>query len=93
VTWLVRFGDPTWQQQLQQWARDFKFRATLAPRLDREEEKWHASQPVAPTPVVVQEPPNDEIQTGKSRLLGGAMRISAPWATPELGYNDPRERD
>jgi hypothetical protein len=39
VTWLVRFGDPTWQQQLQQWARDFKFRATLAPRLDREEEK------------------------------------------------------
>jgi hypothetical protein len=93
VTWLVRFGDPTWQQQLQQWARDFKFRATLVPRLDREEDKWHAEQPVVPLPVVVHEPPDDQLQTGDSRLLGGAMRISAPWAATELGDNDSRERE
>jgi hypothetical protein len=79
VTWLVRFGDPTWQQQLQQWARDFKFRATLAPRLDREEEKWHAAQPQQPESVVTHHAVDDTLQTGDSRLLGGAMQIKAPW--------------
>jgi hypothetical protein len=79
VIWLVRFGDPTWQQQLQQWAQDFKFRATLAPRLDREEERWHAAQPAEPEPVVTHHAVDDTLQTGDSRLLGGAMEIKAPW--------------
>jgi len=78
VTWLVRFGDPTWQQQLQQWAREFKFRATLAPRLDRQEERWHAAQPQQPEPVVAHHAVDDTLQTGDSRLLGGAMEIKAP---------------
>ena len=79
MIWLVRFGDPTWQQQLQQWARDFKFRATLAPRLDREEERWHAAQPHQPQPVVKHHAVDDTLQTGDSRLLGGAIEIKAPW--------------
>jgi hypothetical protein len=70
VIWLVRFGDPTWQQQLQQWARDFKFRATLAPRLDREEEQWHAAQPQQPQPTITHEP-------------DGSMRITAPWVNDD----------
>jgi len=79
VIWLVRFGDPTWQQQLQQWAQDFKFRATLAPRLDREEERWHAAQPVEPEPVITHHPIDETLQTGESQKLGGAMQIKAPW--------------
>ena len=79
MIWLVRFGDPTWQQQLQQWAQDFKFRATLAPRLDREEERWRAAQPQRPEPVVTHHAVDDTLQTGDSRLLGGAMQIKAPW--------------
>ena len=79
MIWLVRFGDLTWQQQLQQWAQDFKFRATLAPRLDREEERWHAAQPADPEPVITHEPVDEALQTSDSRLLGGAMEIKAPW--------------
>ena len=79
MIWLVRFGDPTWQQQLQQWAQDFKFRATLAPRLDREEERWHAAQPVEPEPVITHHPIDKTLQTGESLKLGGAMQIKAPW--------------
>jgi hypothetical protein len=83
VIWLVRFGDPTWQQQLQQWARDFKFRATLAPRLDREEERWHAAQPQQPDPVITHHVVDETLQTGDSRLLGGAMEIKAPWVNDD----------
>ena len=85
MIWLVRFGDPTWQQQLQQWAQDFKFRATLAPRLDREEERWHAVQPAEPEPepVVTHHAVDDTLQTGDSHLLGGAMEIKAPSANDE----------
>jgi len=79
VIWLVRFGDPTWRQQLQQWAQGFKFRATLAPLLDGEEERWHAAQLQQPGPVVTNHAVDDTLQTGDSRLLGGAMQIKAPW--------------
>jgi hypothetical protein len=30
--------------------------------------------------VIVQHEINDELQTGNSRLLGGAMSIHAPWS-------------
>jgi len=83
VTWLARFGDPTWQQQLQQWARGFKFRATLAPRLDREEDKWHVAQPQQPKPVVMHHAVDDTLQTGDSRPLGGAMEIKSPWVNDD----------
>jgi len=32
-----------------------------------------------PDPVVTHHPIDPELQTGDSRLLGGAMEISAPW--------------
>jgi hypothetical protein len=67
------------------WARDFKFQATLKPRLDRAEADWHASQPLPPSPVIIHELPDDELpddelQTGESRKLGGAMQIKSPWS-------------
>lgn len=30
-------------------------------------------------PIYSEEPINEELQTGESRLLGGAMELSAPW--------------
>lgn len=30
-------------------------------------------------PIYSEEPVNDKLQTGESRLLGGAMWLSAPW--------------
>jgi len=65
---------------VQKAAQDYKFNATLKPRLDRAIEDWHVAQPLTTKPVVVNEPVNDELQTGDSRLLGGAMSIHAPWS-------------
>jgi hypothetical protein len=64
---------------LQQWAQDFKFRATLKPRLDQAEKDWHATQPVEPEPVITHHPIDETLQTGESCKLGGAMQIKAPW--------------
>ena len=41
----MRFGDKHWTDQLNQAASDFKFNATLQPRLDVEINDWHAAQP------------------------------------------------
>jgi hypothetical protein len=48
-------------------------------RLDDAERDWHAAQPADHDPVITHEPVNDALQTGDSRLLGGAMQIKAPW--------------
>jgi hypothetical protein len=52
------------------------FERTLPAKLDAAEAEWHAAQPpaVAP-PEVVHHPIDPELQTGDSRLLGGAMSI------------------
>jgi len=76
----VRFGNKDWRHKIQRTAQDHKFQATLKPRLDNAIEDWHADQPLTPKPVVVNEPINDELQTGDSRLLGGAMSIHSPWS-------------
>jgi hypothetical protein len=64
---------------LRKWARDNKFEQTLKPRLDREEQRWHQAQPIDLKPVIVHHEIDDTLQTGDSRLLGGAMSIHAPW--------------
>ena len=51
---------------------------TLA-SLDAAEVAWHAAQPESPKPVIIEHPIDDALQTGASRLLGGAMEIKAPW--------------
>ena len=89
TTWLARFGDKDWRDHLRKAAQDFKFNATLKPRLDRAIEDWHADQPLTPKPVVVHEPPDDELQTGASRLLGGAISIHSPWS--DAHQQDPPE--
>ena len=47
--------------------------------LDAAEAAWHATQPKAPDPIIVEHPIDDTLQTGDSRLLGGGMSIHAPW--------------
>lgn len=51
---------------------------TLA-SLDAAEDAWHAAQPKTPDPVIIEHPIDDTLQTGDSRLLGGAMEIKAPF--------------
>lgn len=41
-----------------------------------------------PQPVIINHPIDDELQTGESRLLGGAMSIHAPYRKTE-GIVDP----
>ena len=79
TVWLARFGQKDWRDHLRKAAQDYKFEKTLDPRLDRAEADWHASQPQAPEPVIVHHEIDEELQTGESRLLGGAMSIHNPW--------------
>ena len=51
----------------------------LPGRLDDAERDWHAAQPADLEPVITHEPVDETLQTGDSRLLGGAMEIKAPW--------------
>ena len=78
---MVRFGDKHWTDHLNQAARDFKFNATLEPRLDIEIEDWHASQPYSgPNTVFIES--SDPGETP----LGGSMSIHYDW-------NDESETD
>jgi len=52
---------------------------TLA-SIDQQVDAWHAAQPKAPDPVIIEHPIDDTLQTGDSRLLGGAMEIKSPWS-------------
>ena len=88
AVWLARFGDKDWRDHLRQWAQDYKFHATLPAKLDQAEAEWHAAQPAEPEPVIVHHAIDDELQTGDSRLLGGAMSIHAPW-TDDAKQNPP----
>jgi hypothetical protein len=60
--------------------RRWWFELTLPAKLDQAETDWHATQPVEPEPIVTHHPIDDTLQTGDSRLLGGAMEIKAPWS-------------
>jgi hypothetical protein len=48
-------------------------------RISEAERQWHAAQPKEPLPVVIHHPVDEELQTGDSRDLGGAMEIKASW--------------
>jgi hypothetical protein len=65
---------------LLKWIQDWKFNATLAPRLDAAEAQWKATQPPnIPPPVLIEHPIDPTVQTGESRDLGGALELKAPW--------------
>lgn len=69
-------------EELQRVVAAQKFHATLKPRLDAELVAFVAEQErldPAPQPTITHEPINDQLQTGASRALGGAIRITAPW--------------
>jgi len=51
----------------------------LPAKLNTAEAEWVAAQPLAPPPIVIEHPINDELQTGASRLLGGEISIHAPY--------------
>lgn len=76
----MRFGDKDWLHHLQRAAQDWKFQATLKPRIDAAIDDWHATQPLStPGPVVEHHPIDTGTQTGDSRLLGGPISIHSPW--------------
>jgi hypothetical protein len=77
--WLLRFSTRSPGEELQRLIAAEKFRATLPAKLDAAEDAWHATQPKAPDPVIIEHPIDDTVQTSDSRLLGGAMEIKAPW--------------
>jgi hypothetical protein len=52
----------------------------LPGRLDDAEAEWHAAQPAETEAVITHYPVDDNLQTGESRKLGGAMEIKAPWS-------------
>jgi hypothetical protein len=54
---------------------------TLA-SIDQQVNAFHAAQPTAPDPVIIQHPIDPVLQTGDSQLLGGAMEIKSPWSEP-----------
>ena len=51
---------------------------TLA-SIDQQVDAWHAAQPTASDPVIIEHPIDPAVQTGDSQLLGGAMEIKSPW--------------
>lgn len=48
--------------------------------IDKQVDAFHAAQPKAADPVIIEHPIDDSLQTGDSRLLGGAMEIKSPWS-------------
>jgi hypothetical protein len=61
-------------------ARDAEAKQLIAEQktlasIDQQVDAWHAAQPKAPDPVIIEHP----IEPGDSQLLGGAMEIKAPW--------------
>ena len=76
---MIRFGGNKWQRRLEFIIKQWWFELTLPGKLDQAEADWHKTQPKEPSPVIVHHEINDELQTGESRKLGGAMSIHAPW--------------
>ena len=48
--------------------------------IDEQVDAFHAAQPTAPDPVIIEHPIDPVLQPGDSQLLGGAMEIKAPWS-------------
>ena len=48
--------------------------------IDKQVDAFHAAQPKTADPVIIEHPIDDALQTGDSRLLGGAMEIKSPWS-------------
>jgi hypothetical protein len=63
---LISFGKPGWQRRLEFAIRQWWFELTLPAKLDKAEADWHATQPTAPDPIIVEHP-------------DGGMSIHAPW--------------
>ena len=64
-------------------ARDAEAKQLIAEQktlasIDQQVDAWHEAQPTAPAPVITRQPIDPVLQTGDSRLLGGAIRIAGP---------------
>jgi hypothetical protein len=73
--WLLQFSTRSPGEELQRLITAKKFHATLPAKLDAAEDAWHATQPKASDPTIIEHPP----QPRDSVLLGGGMSIHAPW--------------
>ena len=77
---LISFGNAGWQRRLEQVIRQWWFELTLPAKLDQAEKEWHVAQPAEPEPVITHHAVDDNLQTGESRKLGGAMEIKSLWS-------------
>jgi hypothetical protein len=61
--------------------------ALLRSNLDSEIVRFHEAQPELPTdePTIIHHPIDPTLQTGESKLRGGAMSIHAPWSANNNG--------
>jgi hypothetical protein len=68
-----------WKKQLQELWFEAKLEARM--KMIDIENRIQAEKEIEESfePIYKEEPINDELQTGESRLLGGAMQLSAPW--------------
>lgn len=60
-------------------AKRFVNEAKTLASLDKEVAEWHETQPEPPAPQLIEHPIDEQLQTGDSKLLGGAIEIKAPW--------------
>ena len=74
---MIRFGDKHWTDHVKKAAQDFKFRATLKPRLDNEIEDWHAAQPDdKPQAVITKEDGPDTTGLGPPISISSHININ-----------------
>jgi len=76
------------------WLKKVWFEAKLAARLKMIELENQVESELEreeqAKPKYTEHPINPELQTGESRLLGGAMQLSAPWSTLSQNEKDRR---
>lgn len=60
-------------------AKAFVNEAKTFASIDQQIEAYHSAQPEPPAPVIIEHPIDEKLQTGESKLLGGAIEIKSPW--------------
>jgi hypothetical protein len=60
-------------------AKAFVNEAKTLASIDQQIEAYHKAQPESLPPVIIEHPIDENLQTGDSKLLGGAMEIKSPW--------------
>jgi hypothetical protein len=73
------------------WLKKFWFEIKLDAKLDQIELENQIESQLErerqAEPIYIEHPVDDELQTGESRLLGGAIELKAPWCNESQAEN------